>query len=113
MTSAILTDHAIERAKERLNLGFASLKRLADKALNEGIADSSVRNGKLKKYLEIRLAGRPLAIRIYGEVLYLFNGEVLVTLYQVPYEFRCIIKKYQTDHIAYPGDEGASMGMSY
>lgn len=88
-----LTQHAIDRSKERLNLNKQSLSRLAEKALKTGKKYSECK-GKLRKYLDKlwlnhKTCNNP---RIRGEVLFLFKGNKLITLYQIPLELRKWIK---------------------
>jgi len=88
-----LTQHAIERCKERLNLNERSLSRLAQKALKTGKRHSECK-GRLKKYLdklwlEYKVCNN---IRINGEILFLFKDDKLITLYQVPLDLRKWIK---------------------
>lgn len=88
-----LTQHAIERSKERLNLNERSLLRLAEKALETGKKHSECK-GKLRKYLdklwlEYKTANN---VRISGEVLFLFRDDRLITLYQIPLNLRKWIK---------------------
>jgi len=88
-----LTQHAIERSKERLNLNERSLLRLAKKALETGKKHSECK-GRLRKYLdklwlEYKICNNP---RISGEVLFLFRDDRLITLYQIPLELRKWIK---------------------
>ncbi len=93
---AIITDHAYLRAKERLSLNKKSLDRLADVAYNKGIKHSDIK-GQLKKYIdklyfEYKTANN---IRIYGEFIFLFSKNTLITLYQVPNEFRRMLKHFR------------------
>lgn len=91
---AQITQHAVKRGKERLNLNAQSLSRLAQKALNEGIKHSETRGGLNRYihmlYLEHRKANN---IRIYGEHLFLFCGNLLVTVLYLPHEFRRAAQK--------------------
>jgi len=80
-----LTQHAIERSKERLNLNEVSLQRLAEKALQQGKTHSECK-GQLRKYinkvyLQYKTANN---IRISGEIIFFFVGDKLITLYQIP-----------------------------
>lgn len=86
-----VTEHAYERGKERLSLSKGSLDKLAEKAFLEGIAYSDV-TGSLRRYIDKKrwsVKGDRL-LKIYGEVLYIFSkrNSVLITVYQIPLEFR-------------------------
>lgn len=88
-----LTKHSIERAKSRLNLNERSISRLAEKALETGKKHSECK-GKLRKYidkiyLEYKTANN---IRIYGHIIFLFVGEKLITLYQIPNDLKKWLK---------------------
>jgi hypothetical protein len=87
----IVTDHAFRRAKERLGLNSKAFSRMAMKSFIAGKKHKDCK-GQLKKYidkiwLEQRQANN---IRIYGEVLYLFRNNYLITVYQLPND----LKKY-------------------
>ena len=92
--TAILTDHAVLRGKERLNLNRKSLQRMADRALEKGVRHSDT-NGLLNKYLSDIWDKRHSInnLRIYGEILYLFQDVVLVTVLWVPAELKGILAK--------------------
>lgn len=86
-----LTDHSIERARERLSLGKDSLLRLAERAFTSGAKRQDF-GGRIAKYLK----RFDKDIRIYGDVIYVFvtykKEPSLVTVYQLPYEFRKYLK---------------------
>ena len=85
----LITNHAEERAKERLGWNRAALNRMADKALNEGIAHSQTR-GRLNRYLtKLYLNHRKgNNNRVYGEHVFIFHNEVLITVVLLPREIR-------------------------
>jgi hypothetical protein len=89
----IITDHAYQRAKERLSISKKSLDRLALTAYEKGIKQSDTA-GQLKKYLDKLWFEHKTAnnIRIYGEIIYLFCRNRLVTLFQIPPEFKKVLK---------------------
>lgn len=62
-----------------------SLERIAEKAYNNG-TKHSLTKGRLNKYITSVWYKDKTAnnIRIYGENIYLFCGDTLVTLYRVP-----------------------------
>lgn len=94
---AILTDHAVQRARERLGLRRVSLDRLANKALREGIRHAET-NGALKRYISGLWENGGEKInnaRILGEVIFLFIDKTLITLYQLPLEFRKVLSHYK------------------
>lgn len=88
-----ITGHAYDRAKERLSLSRDAFVRQAEKAYESGIAHSQTK-GNLKKFmtklwLQYKKANN---MRIYGEVIYLFHDNTLITVYQLPFNLRKYIK---------------------
>lgn len=86
-----LTEHSIERAKERLSLRRLSLQRLAERAFKSGKKRKEC-GGKLLKYLK----RFDKEVRIYGDVIFVFTTykkePSLVTVWQLPPEFRKYLK---------------------
>lgn len=84
-----VTRHARQRTKQRVGLS----KRLADqnarKALEKGICHKNTR-GSLNRYLTKVYFSNPAAnnIRIYCENVYIFKGQMLITVWQLPPEYR-------------------------
>lgn len=96
MGDVIITTHAYQRAKERLSFSSGTLDRIAPKAFFGGIRHKDTK-GKVNRYIT-KLWNNNKAInniRVYGEVIFLFNDNVLVTLYQIPNEFKRIIKNFR------------------
>jgi hypothetical protein len=92
--STIITLHACDRAKQRLQWGKATLQRMADKAFREGLCHHQS-TGQLKKYLNKLWLEQKKAdnLRIYGQHVFLFAGQTLLTVWQVPCEFRKVSDK--------------------
>lgn len=85
-----ITDHAYDRAKERLSLSRPAFERLATKAFQDGQTRFC---GKLQRYADkLLITTKANRIRIYGEVVYVCAGEVLLTVYQLPFELRAYAK---------------------
>lgn len=86
-----VTDHAYKRGNERLKLSNKSLLKMAGKAFNEGKKHSDFK-GRMEKYFTGLYLKNKTAnnIRIYGEYVYLFSQNILITVYRVPNE----LKKY-------------------
>lgn len=89
-----ITEHAYERAKERLSLNKKSLDRMAIKAFKYGIEKEETK-GKLRMYLEhLHLSEKKANnIRLHGENVFLFCGKNLVTVYQVTNNIKKYLKK--------------------
>lgn len=92
----IITNHAYDRAKERFSLSKKAVDRFAEKAFTKGLKQEDT-NGQLKKYIHSLWLDCETAnnIRIHGEVIFFFTDNKLVTLYQVPLEFRKILKHFR------------------
>ena len=82
-----ITQHAFDRAKERYNLNEKSFTRLAEKAFNEGHRQDSLK-GKLKKYVNYLAKEYKSTPIIFGELLFFFKNDKLITTYQLPSEFK-------------------------
>ena len=85
---AAITRHAEERGKQRAGLSPEALARTAAKALTHGIKPAQTA-GKLKRYLDgkaIEHGARPI---VHGNHVFIFTtADVLVTLWELPHEFR-------------------------
>ena len=95
-TGVYITDHAYEMAKDRLSMNRGSFEKLAGKAFLLGVkqADSA---GNLKKYIDSKyfVAKSANNIRIYGENLFVFSKNTLITVYQIPNNLRKSALKIQ------------------
>lgn len=86
----IATNHAYKRAKERLSWKKSALNRMMKRAFVKGIKHSDTK-GQLNKYITDKYlnglyfnkkpANNP---RIYGENIYFFNDNLLITVYRLP-----------------------------
>lgn len=83
-----LTQHSIQRARERLNLSEKSLQRTAQRAFEEGmhhdLAPRLIREWALGKLASGR--GNANHIRIVGHQAFTFSDAVLLTVLLVPKE---------------------------
>jgi hypothetical protein len=92
-----ITRHARRRGKERLGLPLRALERLVPKVLQDGRTRSDYRRGRVQRYLD-GLANDPLHhgkadnIRIYGEHVFLFNADTLITVLHVPHDLRSALR---------------------
>ena len=84
-----ITEHAAERAKERLGLNRRAIARLAASALESGISPVDTR-GSLRKYLDVKAALHPgCEPLIHGMFVFIFGREdALITVWELPHEFR-------------------------
>ena len=95
-----ITEHAYDRGKERLGLSKKSLKRMSEKAFDDGLTVDEM-NGSLYKYFMDKLeylAYENTFYRVYGEMIFVFTvgqdiffGDthpLLVTVMYVPNELK-------------------------
>jgi len=84
VNGCIVTEHAYEKAKERLNWKGKVLDKMAQKAFDKGIQHKDTK-GTLKKYITKLWFNYKHCnnVRIYGENIYFFCGEKLITLYRL------------------------------
>lgn len=77
--------HAEQRMRERCGLNKKSVERMAQKAFDRGIMHSQTR-GKLYNWVTSKYFVNQKAnnLRIYGDYLYIFDENVLVTVFRVP-----------------------------
>lgn len=80
-----VTKHAKQRLKERNGLNKNACNRMAQKALENGIKHSETK-GNLNKWINKLFLTTKKAnnIRLYGDKAYLFSGETLITVLQIP-----------------------------
>lgn len=102
-THLIATKHAYTRAKQRLGWPKSALNNMMPIAFAKGVTHASAK-GKLskfitKKWLENKRANN---IRIYGEVVYFFHDNVLITMYQI----NNYLKKYVS--LSQPSSQSSS-----
>jgi hypothetical protein len=83
-----VTHHAEARGKERAGLNRKALERTADKARTQGLRRKDAA-GRLARYLDKLAITHPGKVPvIYGQHVYVFAGEVLITVMELPHEFR-------------------------
>lgn len=85
MREAIVTNHAKQRTKERLGLSKKIADKVAAKALEHGVSHSSAK-GNLKHYLDKLYLKHKTAnnLRVYNRKVYIFNGNILITVINLP-----------------------------
>jgi hypothetical protein len=82
--NTIATKHAYKRAKKRFSWNASALDRMMDRAFYGGITHKDVK-GQLNKYIcDLWLKHRFCNnVRIYGEDVYFFCDNRLITLYRL------------------------------
>lgn len=89
----LITEHAYERAKERLKWKSKVLDKMAEKAFLEGIKHKDTK-GSLMRYLTKLWFNYKHCnnVRIYGENIFFFCDNRLITVYQLPNDLRKHVK---------------------
>lgn len=79
--------HAEQRMRERCGLNKKSIERMAQRAYDNGICHNETR-GNLNKWITKVYYSNKNAnnIRLYGNMLYIFCNDVLVTVFHVPHK---------------------------
>lgn len=92
--SVIITKHAEERLKERIGLGKKALQRAAEAAYEKGVKHSET-TGNLNKWVTSLYFRNPEAnnIRLYNDKAWIFAGQKLITVIQVPASLKKSLKK--------------------
>ena len=81
-----VTSHAKRRLKERCGVSKNSAMDMAERAFNKGISFENA-STDLKKYISSVYIGHEKIgdnIRIYGNMVYVFDNRTLITVYPIP-----------------------------
>ncbi len=81
-----ITKHAKKQLKRRLGLNKKCIVKIAEKAYNEGMHRHKMK-GNLKRYVNQKAYIHDEAcsnIICFNGILYVFNNDLLVTVYPVP-----------------------------
>lgn len=91
-----VTRHADKRIRQRLGVNKKSTDRIAEKAMEFGITHAEAK-GKLSKHLDgiFLLSYKPTNMRVYNHSIYLFNGNILITVLPLPRKFWAYADKLQ------------------
>lgn len=90
-----ITKHGDKRLRERVGVSRSAVEKVTEKALKYGIKHSEV-SGSLKRYLDkLWLTYRMGHFRIYQQKIYVFTGERLITVLNLPQRFHGTVKKIQ------------------
>ena len=85
-----VTKHGGKRSRERLGIPKKAVDRNAMIALEKGLKHGETCGG-LKRYLDwlyLKGSGEANNMRVYGDHVYLFHDEILITVLNVPPEHR-------------------------
>lgn len=93
----IVTKHAEERLKERLGLNKKSCARIAKKAYELGKTHTD-KNSTLNNYLKRKEhiaegTTRYTVAKIYGEHIFIFDENILITTFEMPNALKKHIKR--------------------
>lgn len=96
-----VTEHAVERAKERLGWSRPALLRMALKAKQEGLVLRDTAGGLHRYIASQHMAHKGHTSIIHGLAIFIFGGHVLITVIPVPPKYRKAVghtrsKKIQT-----------------
>lgn len=82
----VVTKHAKQRMKKRCGLNEKSADRMAKVALEKGLRHKDL-TGNLKKWVDRLYFYNETAnnIRLYGDKAYIFHGDKLITVIQIPH----------------------------
>lgn len=80
-----ISDHAMERLKQRNNWNKKTALRMIRKVYENGIDPQNV-SGPISKWIKTREAVKEPGdvLKLYGNNLYIFNRQTLITVYAVP-----------------------------
>lgn len=86
-----VTRHARDRAKERLNVSYhAEVNKEYKNAIRYGhpIVDYDGDFLKFLKYKKAHNKRKNIGIKVYKDVVFIYNGRVMITSYKVPEKFK-------------------------
>ena len=101
-----VTKHAMRRARKRVGWPRRAITRMASRAYEHGTRFENARDQHLRLFLNTKLLfGGSTEISVYGEFVYIFGLDqdieprqrvVLLTVYHLPSDFRCELRKDQS-----------------
>lgn len=92
---AVLTNHGRKRIKERAGLPLKAIQSNAERALKEGLSREDL-SGSIRRYADClyhREEFRGKVIKIYGNMVYIFDRMVLITALTLPSKYMKIVEK--------------------
>lgn len=92
--AAIITHHALHRCRKRFGLPTKAVKRAADIALRDGVPREQF-SGRFRRYLDGVFMQECTAgeMRVYGDRLFIFDGRLLLTAWQLPGNYRRLLQR--------------------
>lgn len=91
--AVVVTKHAEKRLRERMGLKKKSVQRAAEMAYEKGIKHAET-NGNLNKWITSLYFNNKTAnnIRIYNDKAWIFAGQNLITVLQIPASLKKSVK---------------------
>ena len=98
--SVTITNHAFERCKERAGWNKKVAKKMANRAFIKGISHKDTR-GRLNKYITSlwRYNKNAGNVKVYGEFVFIFAGETLITVHALPNNLKGVVKKMKKEEV--------------
>ena len=96
ITMVAITTHAQRRLKERAGMNKNTAKKVAERAYCTGISFDNA-SSDIRKYISrVYMSHDKIAnnIRIYGNIVYIFDNRTLITVFQMPQELVKQIEDY-------------------
>lgn len=96
MSDFKVTKHAEHRVRNRVGVNKQSVDKLAEKALIYGLTHKET-TGRLHKYLTTLFLSKHKAnnMRVYNRQVFLFHGNVLLTVFPLPQNMTAMADKQQ------------------
>jgi hypothetical protein len=93
-----VTQHANKRIKQRTSISKKAVNTVVLRALQDGIKHSDC-SGRLKRYFDFLYFSYKSAnnIRVYDGHVYIFQKDILITVFPLPYSFRKVATKIVRD----------------
>lgn len=93
----IITNHAIDRTKQRVGISKRLAEKNAMRAYESGIKHSET-SGSLKRYLDKLYLEHKTSnnVRIYCGNIYIFHGDILLTVFPLPEKYRKTAERIKT-----------------
>ena len=90
----ILTKHSISRLQQRCGVSKKNAPKIARRAFRTGITHAET-HGNLHKFLDSIYLSQQKGtnMRIYGNAVYVFKGDVLITVIRIPDNLLDEVKK--------------------
>jgi hypothetical protein len=94
--TATITNHGKQRTKDRTGLSKKAAGKLAEKALLHGVHHNETK-GRFRRYMDglYLRHGSGNNNRVYNRKIFIFQGEVLITVLNLPHNFSAMADKLQ------------------